>query len=90
MEFISSKGILHLDLATRNVLLTHPEEMAKISDFGLSRSASLGKDGQWKVDGECDLIECRGKLFYRLFLLEVHSREYYMNVQYEYNILVTL
>ncbi len=37
MKFISDKGILHLDLATRNVLLTHPNEIAKISDFGLSK-----------------------------------------------------
>ncbi len=37
MHFISEKGILHLDLATRNVLLTHPAEVAKISDFGLSK-----------------------------------------------------
>ncbi len=40
MHFISDKGILHLDLATRNVLLTHPHEVAKISDFGLSKFMS--------------------------------------------------
>ena len=40
MHFISEKGILHLDLATRNVLLTHPHEVAKISDFGLSKFMS--------------------------------------------------
>ena len=26
-----------MDLATRNILLTNPDELAKISDFGLSR-----------------------------------------------------
>ncbi len=40
MHFISEKGILHLDLATRNVLLTHPHEVEKISDFGLSKFMS--------------------------------------------------
>ena len=40
MHFLGEKGILHLDLATRNILLTHPHEVAKISDFGLSRFQS--------------------------------------------------
>ena len=26
-----------MDLAARNILLTNPDELAKISDFGLSR-----------------------------------------------------
>jgi len=42
--------------ATKNVLLTHPEENFGLS---LSRLASLGKDGQGKVTGEYDLIESR-------------------------------
>ena len=37
MDYLQSKGIVHMDLATRNVLLTHPDELAKVSDFGLSR-----------------------------------------------------
>lgn len=37
MEFLGQQQILHLDLATRNILLTHPHEIAKISDFGLSK-----------------------------------------------------
>ncbi len=56
MHFISDKGILHLDLATRNVLLTHPHEVAKISDFGLSKFMSeiepdekFGSRGEEKI-----------------------------------------
>ena len=37
MDYLQGKGIVHMDLATRNVLLTHPDELAKVSDFGLSR-----------------------------------------------------
>ena len=37
MVYLQTKGIVHMDLATRNVLLTHPDELAKVSDFGLSR-----------------------------------------------------
>jgi len=37
MQFLSSNGILHIDLAARNILLTH-SLVAKIGDFGLSRN----------------------------------------------------
>ena len=37
MDYLQKKGIVHMDLATRNVLLTHPDNIVKISDFGLSR-----------------------------------------------------
>ena len=37
MAYLQGKGVVHMDLATRNVLLTHPDELAKVSDFGLSR-----------------------------------------------------
>ena len=37
MDYLQRKGIVHMDLATRNVLLTQPDELAKVSDFGLSR-----------------------------------------------------
>ena len=37
MVWLQGKGVVHMDLATRNILLTNPDELAKISDFGLSR-----------------------------------------------------
>jgi len=37
MEFLSSNGILHIDLAARNILLTQAL-VAKIGDFGLARN----------------------------------------------------
>ena len=37
MAYLVSKSVAHMDLATRNVLLTHPDNIVKISDFGLSR-----------------------------------------------------
>ena len=52
MMFLGSKGILHLDLATRNILLTSPEEIAKISDFGLSK---------FETELSPDCMEDRGK-----------------------------
>ena len=52
MHFISSKGIVHLDLATRNILLTHPTEIAKISDFGLSSFQSEIIQGDSRVKGK--------------------------------------
>ena len=37
MVWLQGKGVVHMDLATRNILLTNPDELAKISDFGLSK-----------------------------------------------------
>ena len=37
MVWLQEKGVVHMDLAARNILLTNPDELAKISDFGLSR-----------------------------------------------------
>ena len=36
MHYLTNKKVLHADLAARNVLLTS-DNIAKISDFGLSR-----------------------------------------------------
>ena len=36
MEYLSSKGIIHRDIAARNCLLNSNYDL-KISDFGLSR-----------------------------------------------------
>lgn len=36
MAYISRCGVLHRDVAARNVLLTLPERTVKISDFGRS------------------------------------------------------
>jgi serine/threonine protein kinase len=37
MAHLGKCGVVHFDLAARNVLLTHPEEIVKIADFGLSK-----------------------------------------------------
>ena len=38
MEFLERNKIVHGDLATRNILLANDGTVAKVSDFGLSRS----------------------------------------------------
>eukprot|EP00045_Choanoeca_perplexa_P010131 m.101407 g.101407 ORF g.101407 m.101407 type:complete len:1126 (+) comp15166_c0_seq1:70-3447(+) len=43
MEFITSQGFVHMDLAARNCLL-HENTLVKIADFGLTRKLDEGKD----------------------------------------------
>ena len=43
MDYMASKGIIHRDLAARNVLVAD-EETVKISDFGLARLKTEGKE----------------------------------------------
>ena len=47
MRHIAAQGIVHLDLATRNILLTHPDELVKIADFGLSRYSRWQRRSNW-------------------------------------------
>jgi len=49
LEFLHQKGIIHRDIAARNILLTKAKDQAvkaKLSDFGLSRS--LGGSGYYQ------------------------------------------
>ncbi|XP_054162174.1 RGS domain-containing serine/threonine-protein kinase A-like [Oppia nitens] len=43
MRYLEDKCFVHRDLAARNVLLV-TERFAKVSDFGMSRALSIGKD----------------------------------------------
>ena len=38
MQFLEENKIVHGDLATRNILLHKEKSIAKVADFGLSRS----------------------------------------------------
>lgn len=40
LEFCASRGFVHMDVAARNALL-HTNNLVKLSDFGIVRSASL-------------------------------------------------
>jgi len=52
MAYLESKGILHLDLACRNILITQVDEKyeSKVSDFGMSRKITDKVDiTNWQV-----------------------------------------
>ena len=51
MKWLQERGVVHLDLAPRNILLTHPDEIAKISDFGLSRTIAVGEEASLVLAG---------------------------------------
>eukprot|EP00053_Salpingoeca_punica_P014733 m.134071 g.134071 ORF g.134071 m.134071 type:complete len:756 (+) comp16527_c0_seq2:243-2510(+) len=43
MAFLASKGFIHMDLAARNCLI-HVNNIAKVADFGLTRTTDPGED----------------------------------------------
>lgn len=45
MSYLASRGVLHADLAARNILLCS-DKVVKICDFGLSRSLHPEQDYQ--------------------------------------------
>lgn len=53
MEYLASKALVHIDLAARNVLLT-AGSLAKVADFGLTRSITPGQD-HFKMTGVAKL-----------------------------------
>ena len=44
MAYLEEKSLVHRDLAARNILISEAD-VAKVSDFGLSREASLNQEG---------------------------------------------
>jgi len=49
MDYLSSKKVLHGDLAARNILLCE-DNVVKICDFGLARS--MYRDNNYKKSGK--------------------------------------
>ena len=62
LEYIHSRGVIHCDLATSNVLLTAgPRRRAKLADFGVSHS--LYGNSRLTNDGSAQ-TQCPGKHLY--------------------------
>lgn len=55
MAYLASRGVLHGDLAARNILLCS-DKVVKICDFGLSRSLRPEEDYQKESDVSLQLL----------------------------------
>lgn len=42
LKLLHAKGILHRDICPRNIILSHPDKVPVLIDFGLARLASMG------------------------------------------------
>ena len=60
LSFLEHHGLLHRDLATRNVLLTDEQQLeCKLADFGLSRAVAAGSDYYRRTTGKSAPIPVR-------------------------------
>ncbi|TNN10278.1 Tyrosine-protein kinase transforming protein, partial [Schistosoma japonicum] len=71
MAYLQSRGIIHRDLATRNVLVTSPEHL-QITDFGLAKM--LESDVEAKRN---EVIVCSGRVPIRWLACETLTHRIY-------------